>query len=92
MIELYDGYVIKVDELQYTLAKATGKIDKRSGRPVYDPIGYYADLRAALTAFGRRNIRVKLKDGSLALGDALLAIQNELDRLEKFIKDNIPEV
>lgn len=92
MIELYDGYVIKVDELQYILAKKTGRIDKRSGKEDLDLVGYYADLRMALKDFGRRNIRLKLKDGYLALGDALRAIQNELDRLEKFIKDNIPEV
>lgn len=92
MIELYDGYVIKIDELQYILAKKTGRIDKRSGKEDLDPVGYYADLRMALKDFGRRNIRLKLKDGSLSLGDAIRAIQNELDRLEKFIKDNIPEV
>lgn len=91
MIQLYNDYVIINDDLQWILAKDTGHIDKRNGRVKYDPVGYFSSLRNALDEFRRRNIRTRCKNESLALGDALTAIREEDARLEKFIRDNIPD-
>ena len=91
MIQLYNDYVIVNDDLQWILAKDTGRIDKRNGRIKYEPAGYFSSLRNALNEFRRRNIRTRCKNGSLALGDALTAIREEDARLEKFIRDNIPD-
>lgn len=92
MIRLYDGYVILIDDYQYTLAKDTGRTDKRNGRTIYDTVGYFSTLKSALIEFKRVNVRNRVKSGSHALRDALHAIIEENERLEKFIRENIPDV
>lgn len=90
MITLYNGYVITNDELQWTLAKDDGQVDKRTGKTKYKPIGYFSSLEEAFGEFRRRNIRSAMQDASLSLCEALLVIKNENERLENFIKENIP--
>lgn len=93
MIQLYNDYVILNDDLQWILAKDTGRTDNRKGknRPVYDPIGYFGSLRNALDEFRRRNIRTRCKNESLALRDALTVIREEDAKVEEFIRENIPD-
>lgn len=91
MIQLYNGYSIANDSIQWILQKENG-IDKKTGKTRYKPIGYFTRLENALLEFGRRNTRDALENGAITLKQALNTIKNENERLEKFIRDNIPEI
>lgn len=91
MIQLYNGYSIANDSIQWILQKENG-IDKKTGETRYNPIGYFTRLENALSEFGRRNTRDALENGAITLRQALNTIKNENERLEKFIRDNIPEI
>lgn len=91
MIQLYNGYSIANDSIQWILQKENG-IDKKTGETRYKPIGYFTRLENALSEFGRRNTRDALENGAITLRQALNTIKNENERLEKFIRDNIPEI
>lgn len=91
MIQLYNGYSIGNDSIQWVLQKEKG-INKKTGQMRYTPVGYFSRLENALLEFGRRNTRDALKNGAITLETALNTIKNENERLEKFIRDNIPEI
>ena len=50
IIIVYDGWLILVDDNQWTLAKDGGEVWKRTKKSRYRAKGYYASLRAALKA------------------------------------------
>lgn len=91
MIQLYNGYSIANDSIQWVLQKEKG-INKKTGQMRYMPVGYFSRLENALLEFGRRNTRDALENGAITLETALNTIKNENERLEKFIRDNIPEI
>ena len=91
MIVLYDGYVLSNDSIQWILQKENG-INKKTGKTRYKPIGYFTRLENALSEFGRRNTRDALENGAVTLKQAINTIKNENERLEKFIRDNIPDI
>ena len=91
MIILYNGYAIDNDSVQWILEKEKG-INKKTGEMRYAPVGHYMSLRNALIDFGRRNTRDALQNATIPLKQALNIIKNENERLEKFIRDNIPEI
>lgn len=91
MIILYNGYAIANDSIQWILEKEKG-INKKTGEMRYAPVGYYMILQNALIEFGRRNTRDALQNATIPLKQALNIIKNENERLEKFIRDNIPEI
>ena len=91
MIILYNGYAIANDSAQWILEKEKG-INKKTGEMRYAPVGYYMSLQNALIEFGRRNTRETLQNATIPLKQALNIIKNENERLEKFIRDNIPEI
>ena len=55
MIELIKDYVILVGELDYTLARKTGSVDKKTGRPIYAPVGHYGTVSGAINRL-RENV------------------------------------
>ena len=91
MIILYNGYAIANDSISWILEKEKG-INKKTGEMRYAPVGYFVSLQNALIEFGRRNARDALQNATIPLIDALNTIKNENERLEKFIRDNIPEI
>ena len=92
IITVYDGWLILVDDNQWTLAKDGGEVWKRTKKSRYRAKGYYASLRAALKACYEANVRSKLQDGTHTLAQALSIISEEQKRLEQFISDNIPDI
>lgn len=92
IITVYDGWLILVDDNQWTLAKDGGEVWKRTKKSRYRAKGYYASLRAALKACYEANARSRLQDGTHTLAQALTIISEEQKRLEQFIEDNIPDV
>lgn len=92
IITVYDGWLILVDDNQWTLAKDGGEVWKRTKKSRYRAKGYYASLRAALKACYEANVRSRLQDGTHTLTQALTIISEEQKRLEQFIEDNIPDV
>lgn len=92
VIQLYDGWVILVDENQWILAKQTQRIRKETGKPRYDNYGYYTKLASALKACCERNIHLKLSNGYADQCGAVATIREEHERMQKFIAENIPDV
>lgn len=92
IITIYDGWLILVDDNQWTLAKDGGEVWKRTKKSRYRAKGYYASLRAALKACCEANVRSRLQDGTHTLAQALTIISEEQKRLEQFIEDNIPDI
>lgn len=92
IIRLYDGWVILVDDRQWTLARETGRIRKDTGKPYYNVRGYYTRLATALKALYEANIHSRLQNGTADLRTALQTIEEEHDRMQKFISENIPNV
>jgi hypothetical protein len=92
IITVYDGWLILVDDNQWTLAKDGGEVWKRTKKSRYRAKGYYASLRAALNACYEENVRSRLQDGTHTLAQALTIISEEQKRLEQFIEDNIPDI
>ena len=92
IITVYDGWLILVDDNQWTLAKDGGEVWKRTKKSRYRAKGYYASLRAALKACYEATVRSRLQDGTRTLTQALTIISEEQKRLEQFIEDNIPDV
>ena len=91
MIILYNGYAIANDSISWILEKEKG-INKKTGEMRYAHVGYFGRLQNALIEFGRRNTRDALQNATIPLKQALNIIKNENERLEKFIRDNIPEI
>lgn len=84
MIELIKDYVILVGELDYTLARKTGSVDKKTGRPIYAPVGHYGTVSGAINRLREELIRGRLKTGLKSLSDAISQIKEanaEVDRL-----------
>ena len=83
MIELMDGYVVIVNDLDYALARRTNSIDKRSGRPIYDNIGYFGTLEAALERLVDIYTRNALKDGVYTLSETVATMNEVGDMVAK---------
>ena len=92
IIQLYDGWLVLVDEKQWMLAKGNGEFWKKTKKPRYRIQGYYARLRTALKACCEANIHTALQHGTHSLSQAITIIEEEHKRMEKFISENVPDV
>lgn len=91
MIELFDGYYIVVDAYNYSLA--TKRQSKNKDGELVDKweyISYHNDLATALVAFKRLLVRKRLENRLSGLEQAVADITEVSERVERFIKDNIP--
>lgn len=90
MIRLFDGWIVLVDELCYTLARETGRFqtDKKSGktRPVRKIYGYYGDLEQALIGLGRQLNHEKFFNNELTLDEAIAVIQETNNQIRELIE------
>lgn len=86
MIELFDDYVIIVGDFDYALARKTGRVDKRSGKPTFDNIGYFGTVGAALERLVDIYTKNALKGRSMDLCEAVRAIRESHDRVAKLIE------
>ena len=89
MIELFDGYKIDVDDYSYALMRETGSVRKDTGKPKNVVIGYYGSLSAALIALKGELVRQKLKNASVRLSEAVDAIKESNERVERLIESEI---
>lgn len=89
MIELFDGYKIDVDDYSYALMRETGSIRKDTGKPKNVVIGCYGSLSAALIALKGELVRQKLKNASVRLSEAVDAIKESNERVERLIESEI---
>ena len=93
MIELFDDYVIAVDQYNYTFGRRCMKKNKDGElAESVRPISYHNTLAQALQGARRYFIRGKLSDGCASLSDALSTVLEVDAQFEKFIQDNIPDV
>lgn len=91
MIELFDDYVILVNDLDYALARKTGRTDKRTGKPYFDNIGYFGTVDAALERLVDIYARNALKDGVHTLAEAVTAINEVGERVTKMLHEIMEE-
>lgn len=82
MIELENGYVIQVDEMNNTLQKR--KIND-TGSETVRTFGYYTSLANALEAYFKISVAQKLETDTFSLKEAVEIMRNEKARLEKLI-------
>ena len=86
MIELFDDYVILVNDLDYALARKTKYRNPKTGKIKYDNIGYFGTVQAALERMVDIYTRDVLKDRSLPLSEAVQAIRESHGRVTKLIE------
>lgn len=67
-LQIDDDYRIRADTLQWILQKRTNNIDKRSGKIVWDAIGFFATLGGAVHYL--HDLRVRTSDAE-SLAEAL---------------------
>lgn len=86
MIELADGFVILVDEYEYTVAEKTGKKDK-DGRERYIYHGHYSGLIEAINGMRDIFIRRKLQNGSVSLSEALAVLHEANAKFDDMLEE-----
>ena len=86
MIELFDGWKIDVDSHSYTLKKVM-KGKSKDGKEIEreDCRGYYGTLEGALKGLGKELVRDKVKDGSHSLTEAIQAVREARETMEKLL-------
>lgn len=82
MIELENGYVIQVDEMNNTLQRRSVSKD---GNEYFKTYGYYGSLENALEAYFRIAVAQKLETNTFSLKEAVEIIRAERDRITKLI-------
>lgn len=92
MIELFDDYVITVDNNQYALGKRHYYNSKDGARKEStEYFAYFTSLSAALNGFVRYLVRQRLKVGRRTLTEAVATIQQVEKEVTQFIEENIPQ-
>ena len=92
MIELFDDFVITVDENQYSVGKRYfSKSKDGTLTEKIKQIGHYTSLSQALNGFTKYLARNELKDGNRTLAEAIKTIREIADRVEKFVAENVPQ-
>ena len=88
MIKLFDGWIIDTDERNYILIKVTTAI-KRKTKEEYEyrnVYGYFSNIPAALRTLRDELVKQKISSGIYTLEEALKAIAEEDDRIERMLK------
>lgn len=92
MIELFDDFVIKVDDTQYILAKRyISKKKDGTESEAFKNIGYYSTLNHTIQGFTKRLVMDNLRNQDRTLTEAVETIREIADRVEKFVTENIPQ-
>ena len=84
MIHLTDDYYASVDSNCYTLLRENG-IDKK-GEKKYVTLGYCGSLLETLKLLQRKSVKECLKNGEIELAQALTAIREQTDRIERAMR------
>lgn len=88
MIELFDGWMIDVDQQAYTLKKKTIGKSRKGERIERDNVrGYYGTLEGALKALGKELVKEELIDGSHTLTEALDIVERTRVKIENLINE-----
>ena len=88
MIELFDNWVILVDDYNYCLAKYKGTRTKEDkDEPVYHRVGWYSSLDSALRHLGERIAREKLERSCQSLYEAVQTIKESNARVEELLQE-----
>ena len=90
MIELFDDYVIVVDELNYRLCKRMGKRKDKNGNETdewnYKGYGYFGSVEAALKALSGILSNERLRGRESTLSEAVQAIRESNEAVKKVIE------
>lgn len=81
---IYD-YVITADAYGYTLARDTGRIDKKTNTPVLKPISYHGSVRQAVEACRQDYIRRGLQLDDMTLSEAVSRIRKMNEEFDKVL-------
>ena len=84
MIHLIDDYYASVDGNCYTLLRENG-VDKK-GEKKYTTLGYCGSLSETLKLLQRKSVKERLKNGEIELTQALAAIREQTDRIERAMR------
>ena len=84
MIHLIDDYYASVDGNCYTLLRENG-VDKK-GEKKYTTLGYCGSLLETLKLLQRKSVKERLKNGEIELTQALAAIREQTDRIERAMR------
>lgn len=84
MIHLIDDYYASVDSNYYTLLRENG-VDKK-GEKKYTTLGYCGSLLETLKLLQRKSVKERLKNGEIELTQALAAIREQTDRIERAMR------
>lgn len=82
MIELENGYVIQVDDLNNTLQK---RAVSKDGKEYFKTLGYYGNLGSALEAYFKLSVTQKLESDTFTLKEAVEIMKLERERIEKLM-------
>lgn len=91
MIRVIDDYVVTADAYGYTLARDTGKIDKKTKTPVLKPISYHGSLRQAVDSCRRDYIRRGLQGGEISLSEAVTRMRDMDNKFKNILEGCISE-
>lgn len=89
MIELFDGYFVRVDENCYSLQRRTGRKDKKTGKDVTKVYGYYTGLEGALKRLAKELAMERHRGGLYGLREAIDAIRESNEKVEQYIKSEV---
>lgn len=89
MIELFNGYFVRVDENCYSLQRHTGHMSKKTGKEVAKVYGYYSGLEGALKRLAKELAMEKHRDGLQGLREAINAIRESNEKVEQYIKSEV---
>lgn len=91
MITLFGGWIIEVDNFNYTLSQVTGirtRIQK-DGTEVVENVtkayGYFSGISGALSCLRDILVRQRLADGIYSLDGALRVIRDEDERIRNLL-------
>lgn len=92
MIKIDDTYFVDVDELIYTLKKKRiGKNKNGEKIEKETTLGYYSDLKKALTAAMKYDTMIKLSDGEYTLKEAISVVNEVSDRFSRLLDEVIKD-
>lgn len=86
MIRLIDDYVVTVDPYCYTLARDTGKTDKKGNRKLKN-ISYHSTLEKAIAACKEDRRKRCLPEGDTSLYEALTAMRQSDREISELLKE-----
>ena len=84
MIHLIDDYYASVDDNYYALLRENG-VNKK-GKKKYTTLGYCGSLLETLKLLQRKSVKERLKNGEIELTQALAAIREQTDRIERAMR------